>query len=366
MRILVISDYRSELSSRPEAEMFLAMAGLPGYTVDIMTYPEGTYVERFREQRLKVIPFHPKTKWSKKETAILRLQLIEGAYDILHVFNSKALMHGLRAARKLPVKVIGYRGFLGHVHWYDPSSYFKYLHPRLDVTVCITREIQRDLDRQFICRKPRTVWIPKGHHPDWYQDVAPADLGKLGLPEDAFPVICVANNRPFKDIPTLLRAAALVPESCKVHWVLVGHGMATRENLRLAARVGAGRQVHFLSFRSDTLQLMKACKVVALSSRSGEGLNKTVIEGQFLGLPAVVTDLGGNREIVEDGKTGFIVPSGDPQAFAAAVVKLASDAELLKRMKQDASTRVRERLHIDRTIQEMTGLYARLLNQQSL
>lgn len=361
MKILVISDYRNDLSSRPEAEMFLAVASLPGYTVDVMTYPEGNYVQSFRDRGMRVIPFHPKSKWHPFETAKIRAHLREGKYDFLHLFNSKALMHGIRAARGLPVKLIAYRGFLGHVHWYDPMAYLKYLHPRLDVTVCITKEIKEDLDRQFLFRKPNTEWIPKGHNPDWYRNVPEADLSAMGVPEGSFTVICVANNRPFKDIPMLLRAAALVPAGLNVHWLLVGHGMADRKNLLLAKRVGAGDRVHFLGFRKDTLQLMKASKVVALSSRSGEGLNKTVMEGQFLGLPAVVTDLGGNREIVDDGESGFIVPAGDPQAFADAVCKLAESKNLYDRMSAAAPVQVGHRLHIDGTIRQMVELYERLV-----
>lgn len=365
MKILVISDYRNELSSRPEAEMFLAIAAIPGFSVDIMTYPEGHYVQRFRERGMRVIPFHPESKWRGGEAVRIRAQLVEGGYDILHLFNSKALMQGIRAAMGLPVKLIAYRGFLGHVHWYDPLAYLKYLHPRLDVTVCITREIQEDLDKQFLWRKPPTVLIPKGHDPAWYREVRPIDLRPLGVPDDAFTVICVANNRPFKDIPTLLRAAALVPAYLNVHWLLVGHGMSTARNLRLARRVGSGDVVHFAGFRRDTLQLMKASRVVALSSRSGEGLNKTVIEGQFLGLPAVVTDLGGNREIVDDGKGGFIVPVGDAQAFADAVVRLATDKELYGKMAREAPRRVSQNLHIDGTVRKMVALYERLLSPQS-
>lgn len=361
MKILVISDYRNELSSRPEAEMFLAIAALPGFTVHVMTFPEGVYVQKFRERGIAVIPFHPRSKWLPGEAARIRLQLREGHYDILHLFNSKALMQGIRAAKGLPVKLIAYRGFLGHVHWYDPLAYLKYLHPRLDVTVCITREIQQDLNRQYLWRRPATEWIPKGHHPAWYNDVRAVDLSTFGVPEGSFTVICVANNRPFKDIPMMLRAAALVPLKWNVYWLLVGHGMSTRINTQLARKIGDGTRVHFLGFRRDSLQLMKASQVVALSSRSGEGLNKTVMEGQFLGLPAVVTDLGGNREIVDHGKGGFIVPVGDAQAFADAIVRLASNQDLYASMARQAPDRVSHRLHIDESVRGMIALYERLV-----
>lgn len=361
VKILVISDYRSTLSSRPEAEMFLAIHRISGYTVEIMTYPDGDYVEKFREAGMHVIPFHPKSKWKTSETTLIRKTLIKGGHHILHLYNSKAILHGLRAAKGLSVKTILYRGFAGHVHWYDPLAYTKYLHPRVDAIICITKNIQSGLEKQLLFGKGKTVYIPKGHHPAWYDPVEEADLYQFDIPNQAFKVICVANNRPFKDIPTLLKAAHLVPLDLNVHWLLVGEGMDSNENQKLRESGPASSRIHFAGFRTDTLRLMKACDLVVLSSTGGEGLNKTIIEGLFLGKPAVVTGIPGNLDLVEDRVNGLVVPPGDSIAFAAAVQYLATHPEAYASIAARALSFISAKLHIDQTVQKTLQLYSRLM-----
>ena len=360
VKILVISDYRSTLSSRPEAEMFLAIHRIPGYTVDIMTYPEGEYVQKFRDAGMNVIPFHPTSKWKAAETKIIRKALLDGGHHMLHLYNSKAIIHGLRAARGLSVKTILYRGFAGHVHWYDPLAYTKYLHPRVDAIICITKLIQSDLERQLLFGKGKTVYIPKGHHPGWYDHVEKADLIQFEIPLHAFKVICVANNRSFKDIPTLLKSAHHISLDSNVHWLLVGEGMDSIEHKRIKENGPAASRIHLVGYRTDTLSLMKACDLVVLSSKGGEGLNKTVIEGLFLGKPAVVTNIPGHIDLVENQVNGLVVQPGNPLAFATAVQFLATHPEAYSLMASKARTFISSTLHIDQTVLKTLQLYSKL------
>lgn len=360
MKVLVVSDYRGTISVRPEAEMFIGIAR-KGIQVDIITYPGTSYEKAFRDAGMEIFTCHPKTKFDRQETQNLRRILQEGGYDVMHLYNSRAMIHGLKAARGLPVKVILYRGYAGHVHWYDPSAYLKYLHPRVDAIICITAEIRRSLQRQFWFRKDPTVLITKGHDPSWYAGIRKASLEPYGISDGAFTVVSVANNRPFKDIPTLLKAAKRVSESASVYWLLIGNGMDTAENLRLLEGSSAREKIIFAGFQADPLPLMAACQVVVNTSTGGEGLNKTLIEGVSLGLAPVVTDIPGNREIVPEAIQGQIVPARDSEQVAKAVLNYVEDPVFMEQKARAARAYIRKSLHLDVSIKETLALYRQLV-----
>lgn len=360
MKVLVVSDYRGTVSVRPEAEMFIGLAR-QGIQVDIVTYPGTAYESAFLAAGINVFPEHPTSKFDRKETRKLRRILEEGGYHVMHLYNSRATIHGLKAAKGLPVKVILYRGYAGNVHWYDPLAYMKYLHPRVDAIICITREIQQSIQRQFWFRTDKSVLITKGHDPAWYSAVKPASLASYGIPEGAFTVISVANNRPFKDIPTLLKAAIRISESRDIYWLLVGSGMDTAENLKIIAGSPARDRIVFAGFQVDPLPMMAACQVIANTSIGGEGLNKTLIEGMSLGLAPVVTDIAGNREIVPSSDQGEIVPPGDVDQVVEAIRKYAKDRGYLELKARAARGYIRKALHLDVSIKQTMALYRELV-----
>src|SRR5690606_2625209 len=126
VRVLIISDYRDTQPVRPEAEL---MIGLKEQGVDlrVITYPGTAYEKKLREKGDPVGLNHPDIKYDRNFIKYLKDTIVRDKIDILYLFNSKAIINGIFAAIGLPVKVILYRGYTGHIHWYDPTAYFKYL-----------------------------------------------------------------------------------------------------------------------------------------------------------------------------------------------------------------------------------------------
>ena len=94
-KILVISDYRSVGSSRPEAEIFIRLAQL-GHKVCIISHAEATYYnQRFRSFGIEVIENHPTRKVSREYIRFLRELVIEQGFKFVHVFNSKGLTNAV-------------------------------------------------------------------------------------------------------------------------------------------------------------------------------------------------------------------------------------------------------------------------------
>jgi glycosyltransferase involved in cell wall biosynthesis len=211
--------------------------------------------------------------------------------------------------------------------------------------------------RPALLRAPpeKFVRIYKGHDPDWYAG-APADLTAFGIPRDAFVVTSVANYRKHKGIDELVAAMAHLPADCVAHLLLVGK-MDSRDLDRRIASLPHPERVHRVGYRSDAPALAAASSVVALATTIPEGLPRSVLEAMCCGRPCIVTNIGGQAELVVDGETGLTVPVGDPAAIAAATARLQRDPMLRARMGRAARERVAKHFHIRQTIAETLALY---------
>lgn len=363
MKVLVISNYRETVSVRPEAELFIGLQKA-GVDVTIMTYGDAEYVKKFEEVGIRVIDFHPEKKLNREEIKFIRTELISGKYDILHLFNSQAIINGIQAAKGIPVKVVLYRGYTGNIHWYDPTAYFKYLHPRVDAIFCIAKSIEEYIKRQSIFYgKNKPVTIHKGHSQEWYKNIKPIGREELSsIPKNEFWISCVANNRPMKGIPFLLEAMNLLPEDYKVNLLLVGNNMDNPKNLSILKGKSGEHKVHFLGYRTDVLNIVKASDAFVLSSIKGEATTKAVIEAMSLGVAPIITDIPGNRGLVIDGECGIVVPHSDAKSLANAIQSLYKDRARCQYFGKKAKAHIEENFNTNKTILETKKLYERLKN----
>lgn len=359
LKVLVISDYRDTVSVRPEAELFIGLAR-EGVQVTIMTYGEATYVEAFRTAGIKVIDFHPRHKFDKEEIGFIRHELTTGGYHVMHLFNGKAIVSGLRAARKLNVKVVLYRGYTGNIHWYDPTAYFKYLSPRVDKIFCIADATRDLIKRNRLFGKDKPVTITKGHNLEWYDGIKPASLSELNLPSDAFIVTNVCNARPMKGISYLLRSAGFIPADLPIHYLLVGRNLDTPKNRKIISGNPNRNRIHFLGFRKDVLNVVKASDAFVLSSLYGEATTKAVIEAMSLGICPLITDIPGNRGLVIHEECGLVFPSKDPKAIADAILGVYHDPEKRRLFAQNARNQINTNFNIKNTIRNTKLLYEEL------
>lgn len=112
--------------------------------------------------------------------------------------------------------------------------------------------------------------------------------------------------------------------------------------------------------RDDVPELMGLMDVFVLPSL-GEGISNTILEAMACGLPIIATHVGGNPELVEPGKNGYLVPSGDIPALAESIGDMVNDAAGRQRMGAASLEQVRDRFNWDRTVQKYLSLYDGLL-----
>ena len=180
---------------------------------------------------------------------------------------------------------------------------------------------------------------------------------RLGLALDRHYVINVARFHPVKDHAMLLRAFALLAAGRPdVDLLLVGDGPLQAELEKLVQTLKITGRVHFLGIRSNVPDLLQAADLFALTSVS-EAASLTLLEAMASGLPVVVTDVGGNPEIVRHEQEGLLVPRGDATATAAACRRLLDDPREAATMGAAGRARVEERYQLPRTIDRYLQLY---------
>ena len=171
-------------------------------------------------------------------------------------------------------------------------------------------------------------------------------------------VTMVARLHPVKDHSTLFHAfAEVAPMRPDVDLLIVGDGTLREKLENLAEELGIGGRVQFLGVRNDVASLLAASDVFTLTSVS-EAASITLLEAMASGLPVVVTNVGGNPEIVRDGVDGLLAPRGDSHAIAAALLRVLDDGRLAFSMGQSGAERVRTQFRLENTVERYFSLYS--------
>ena len=185
----------------------------------------------------------------------------------------------------------------------------------------------------------------------------------LGLPEDARLVGTVANIRAPKGYAFLVQAARMVIDHIpQAHFIAVGDidPVLSKPLFELVEKLGLREQFHFLGFRSDIPEILSELDVFVLASTS-EGLPLALLEAMAAGKPAVATQCGGPEEVVTNGKTGLLVPPGEPAAIGSALIDLLTNREMAKQLAQAGRAKVREEFALEKMLAQYEALYERLL-----
>lgn len=359
-QVLVVTEH----SDIAETEQFIGLSK-KNINLEILSPSTSQYFNHLKGNNVKVTDFTLQGRFDWSGIKFIRQKLIDNQINILHVFNNKATSNGLFASKGLPVKVIAYRGIVGNVSFLDPASWTTYLHPRITRLVCVAEAIRQYFLklRLFGLKIPphKVVTIYKGHDLSWYQEKA-VDLRQFNIPPGSFTVGTVANIRPRKGIKVFVEAFKYLAHLPDLHFLLVGK-MNDASLLKKIVSSGGRERIHLLGFRQNAPAIMGACDLYVLPSLKREGLPKTVIEAMSYGTPPIVTDSGGSPELIEDGKSGLIIPSGDAKGIALAIIKLKNDPVLRQQMGEYAKIRIKDNFSYKDTIDNTYNLYLEVLEE---
>lgn len=194
----------------------------------------------------------------------------------------------------------------------------------------------------------------------------PAKVAKIRksmeLPPDGMVVGITASLSPAKNHATFIEAAQLIHQTMpQTKFAVVGDGplLASLENQ--AKELGLASHVVFFGHQLDIGSYISTFDVACLCSVDHEGCSNALLEAMALGKPIVATDVGGNKELVENGETGLLIPLRDPHALADSVLFYLRQPEWAREIGERARDMIHEYFGLERMVHEYEQLYDRAM-----
>jgi sugar transferase (PEP-CTERM/EpsH1 system associated) len=239
-----------------------------------------------------------------------------------------------------------------------------------DAVVTVTRELRDYHARQAWLSPERIRVIYNGVDTQTFFPRPEARVilrKRFGLPEQRFIVGTVGRMVPIKDHPTLLRAVEILTQrGIDAHALLVGSGPALEHNKQFvkASSLLEGR-VTFTGLSQEIPELLNTMDAFALPSIS-EGMSNTLLEAMATGLPLLATGVGGNTEVIEPERMGWLFPPRNAEALAARIALLASQENLRRDFGVAARAWAVERFSLNRMLNDYTNLYLELAERHGV
>jgi L-malate glycosyltransferase len=184
-----------------------------------------------------------------------------------------------------------------------------------------------------------------------------------GAPSEIL-ITTVGNIRRVKGHDVFIKAAAsIVPRFPKVSFSIAGDVLEADyfdELQTLVLDLNLSDHFHFVGGITNLREHLSVADIFVLPSRS-EGFSNAIVEAMAAGLPVVATNVGGNAEAVKEGVSGFLVPSEDPAALSAAIIRLLSDPSQAKAMGAAAKAIAAEHFTTEAMMDRITAVYSNLL-----
>ncbi len=229
-----------------------------------------------------------------------------------------------------------------------------------DRVFCVSKQLRDFHARQTRFSAQRIIVIHNGvdsqrFHPD--TDARSRIRREFGIGEDEFCIGCVGNLLPVKDHRTLLEALLRLGEATNAwHLLIAGEGPERRNLEEIASVLSTRMRISLPGAVNNVPELLNAFDVYVLPS-ANEGISNSLLEAMATALPVIVSEVGGNTEVVEDSMSGLLFPVGDRTRLGEHLLRLQERRRWRRELGEAARLRVREQFSIDSMVQNYEHLY---------
>ncbi len=238
----------------------------------------------------------------------------------------------------------------GRVHRMFQRFAYKFLG---EVPVSICESVQKTMLAEYKSLKDPPVI---------YNSIVRSDFNLEKIPHDNFVFINVASHTDVKNQAMLINAfARTVKENGNVRLRLVGDGPNRQALEQQAKDSGVYEYIEFLGIRSDVAQLLAGADAFVLSSDT-EGMPLSILEAMAAGLPVLSTDVSGSRDVIKNNVNGFITPVGDDRSMSEAMLTVAGDAALTKKI-SETNRETSKEYDFEVMVNKYMDLYYKLLKE---
>lgn len=328
-----------------------------GHRVLIACQPGSGLERRARASGIPVEPVRMRSAFDLPAVFQLRRLIKQGGVDVVSTHSSVDSWLASTAARlRFPRPAIVRTRHLA----LPARGWLTYRLP--DRIVTVSEFVRRYLVEGRSLLSEKVVAVPTGVDLERFRPAEdPAPLREeLGIPLKAKVVITVAVLRRPKGHHVILEAAKrILAKEPEALFLFVGDGPQQRNLERAIAQLGLGDHVGLLGLRDDVPRILASADLY-VTAAFHEALGQATIEAMAAGLPVVGTRVGGVPELVLNGETGLLVPPGDADALASAILELLADPERAKAMGQRGRDHVVERFSLEKMVGSMEALYLSL------
>ncbi|MGA2135615.1 MAG: glycosyltransferase [Bryobacteraceae bacterium] len=321
---------------------------------------------------VREFPIHRMIGWQAFRAALdLRRFIQSEQVRIVHTFFESADLLGGPVAKVsgCPV-VISSRRDMGILRSTRHHLAYRFISPLFDQVQAVSGAVREQAIQADHLDPRKVVTIPNGIEIEKVIAASGADVRRGLSLEGASPlIVSVGHLRRVKGFDVLLRAAARVCQAYpKATFLIVGSVQEPECDLNLRdqlRRLGLEANVRFLGKMDNEAvwSLLKCCDVFCLPSRS-EGMSNALLEAMGSGLPCVATAVGGTPEVLEDGRTGYLVRSEDDDAMAARILTLLDQPERARQMGRLAQAVIEDRFSANSMVRNIVAAYDRLLEKR--
>jgi len=184
---------------------------------------------------------------------------------------------------------------------------------------------------------------------------------ELGFRESDFVAGTVGRLDPIKNLPLFVDALVLsFPQNSSLRGLIIGDGPAFKEVKDRIRRSGAEDRIGMAGYRADVRRCVQCMDLFILPSFS-EGTSMALLEAMAAGVPAIVTAVGGNPEIVEHGQNGWVTPSDSRDCLRDRILQAVADPKAAKEIGRAGQSRIAQQFTFNHMVRAYQALYAALL-----
>jgi glycosyltransferase involved in cell wall biosynthesis len=341
--------------------------------VVVFNYQSNALAEKARAAGIEIIHlpvaryYTPNALWQGiKLFRLIRARRI----DIVQSFHYKSDVYGAVVAR-----LAGVRRFVSSKRdAADYKSEFRFFMHRLvrPITrryIAVSQVVAEVIRRKEKVAADRISVIYNGVDLEKYSvpngDAKGAAKAALGLAPNAFVIGMSAWFRPEKDHQLLIDAYLAISEAApEARLAFVGGGPLFEHYRQWVADRGLGERIKFAGSVDDVRGALRAFDVACLVPKINEGFSNSVLEKMAMGLPVIVTDVGGNKEAVAPGENGYVIPPGARAELERHLLALYGDQPLRARMGTASRARVEELFSLPKMIERHAALYDSLIDHK--
>lgn len=333
---------------------------------------EGPLLARLQGTAVRLEEFHPQggldSPGGVYQLARMTGFLRRHAFDVVHTHDLWSNLLGVTAARFAGIPaIISSQRDLSHFDWYKGMrrTLLRKVQGMSQAVLVNATPIRDGLLEEGKLDPQKLRVIHNGVDTDRFQHGRRDRDRFVPGGDDGMFVVLVGNmHDDVKGHPWVIGAAPpVVREFPKTRFVFAGDGAFRPTLERQVADLGLQSNFVFLGRRTDIPDLLASCDIAVLPSRA-EGLPNAVLEYMAAGLPTIVSRVGGNPELVQEGVTGMLVPPQDATALSDALLRLLRGPGLARQMAANGRRLATQDFSFDRLIREIDSLYTELLEHR--